>query len=58
MVKLNEVLEVPDWGGNDTINATNNIDPLVCLANQLQREDLTDTKHFAYLTNNFDFVML
>ncbi len=54
MTKLNEVLAVPDWGGHTPENKVDETDPLVCLANWLQQEDLTDTSHFAYLTNNFD----
>ncbi len=54
MTKLNEVLAVPDWGGHTPEKKVDEIDPLVCLANQLRQEDSTNISHFAYLTNNFD----
>ncbi len=54
MIKLNEVLAVPDWGGHTSENQVDETDPLVCLANRLRQEDSINTSYFAYLTNNFD----
>lgn len=51
MAKLNKVLEMLDCKWHDIKDKA---DLLVCLANQLWRDDFTNTSYYFYLTNNFD----